>query len=311
MVEHLTGFKWPKTRPKWLRSPKVRRKSSRGVPLELDGFCEELLAAFEFQGQQHNREVAHFGGRSKYDPLKVRRCRQKRVKLMRPTIEEFEAAEKKGKEALLRWAAGMLTKRGIRLRPGGLKRLIRSFRLKVNSARVEELTKECHEYAAAHEGEFLGKMCLSPTDEHRWLCTTHGKVFKNTLTIMKSAARFCPDCGREDNADAAKGRRQDFPTLSGFRRECRRLGVEHYWQFRQGRNILAFKVSMPKDPMDYYKVTARQLFQKTSPHSEPWQYTDEHDDPADLLSHPNWNVRLLSSGKRRRARRGAAAAAHR
>jgi len=41
------GHKFKKIRPKWLRNPKTNR------PLELDGYCEELMIAIEYQGKQH------------------------------------------------------------------------------------------------------------------------------------------------------------------------------------------------------------------------------------------------------------------
>lgn len=41
------GHKFKKIRPKWLRNPKTNR------PLELDGYCDELMIAIEYQGIQH------------------------------------------------------------------------------------------------------------------------------------------------------------------------------------------------------------------------------------------------------------------
>ena len=39
--------KFTKIRPKWIRNPKTNR------PLELDGFCKDLMIAVEYQGIQH------------------------------------------------------------------------------------------------------------------------------------------------------------------------------------------------------------------------------------------------------------------
>ena len=47
VFEQLTGLKFPKLRPDWLRNPKT------GYTLELDGYCEEIAIAFEYQGKQH------------------------------------------------------------------------------------------------------------------------------------------------------------------------------------------------------------------------------------------------------------------
>ena len=44
--EQMFGRPFPRVRPKWLRN-------TTGVPMELDGYCEELRLAFEHQGTQH------------------------------------------------------------------------------------------------------------------------------------------------------------------------------------------------------------------------------------------------------------------
>lgn len=51
--ESLLGVHFPKGRPLWLRN-------SRGYGMELDGYCEALCLAFEYQGQQHYRHVRYF-----------------------------------------------------------------------------------------------------------------------------------------------------------------------------------------------------------------------------------------------------------
>lgn len=71
----------------WLKAP-------NGSFLELDGYCAELGIAFEYQGEQHYKEVI-FGGKSKihwkspkYDKLKVELCLKNNVKLF--VIPYFE-----------------------------------------------------------------------------------------------------------------------------------------------------------------------------------------------------------------------------
>src|SRR5260370_26543427 len=46
MVERMTGVRFPKMRPRWL-------KNERGRQMELDGYAPSLRLAFEYQGQQH------------------------------------------------------------------------------------------------------------------------------------------------------------------------------------------------------------------------------------------------------------------
>ena len=71
--EGIFGKKFPKGRPKWL-------KSKKGFQMELDGYCKEQKIAFEYNGEQHYNEVAHFSGnytlkqRKEYDVWKENLC---------------------------------------------------------------------------------------------------------------------------------------------------------------------------------------------------------------------------------------------
>jgi hypothetical protein len=53
IFESLTGHAFPKARPTWL-------VSKRGYQMELDGYCEALSLAFEFQGIQHFEQTPFF-----------------------------------------------------------------------------------------------------------------------------------------------------------------------------------------------------------------------------------------------------------
>ena len=55
ILEEETGFKWGKIHPKWLGR------------LELDGYCEELNIAFEYQGVQHYRYIPFFHRKGEED----------------------------------------------------------------------------------------------------------------------------------------------------------------------------------------------------------------------------------------------------
>lgn len=73
--------KFPKARPSWL-------VNSRGNRMELDGFCEELRLAFEYQGIQHYKESHHFHKRSSFhqrvadDLVKKQACEKHGVTLL-------------------------------------------------------------------------------------------------------------------------------------------------------------------------------------------------------------------------------------
>ena len=80
--EEIFQDEFPKERPKWLIN-------SRGNQMELDGYNKGLGLAFEAQGEQHYRAVAHFDQtlkdleqRIKDDLTKLELCKQKNVILI-------------------------------------------------------------------------------------------------------------------------------------------------------------------------------------------------------------------------------------
>ena len=77
IFEEETGLKWTSVRPDFLKNNKT------GCNLELDGYCEDLLLAFEYQGIQHYEYVSFFHETEKNfeeqkerDILKIKLCRE-------------------------------------------------------------------------------------------------------------------------------------------------------------------------------------------------------------------------------------------
>ena len=76
--------KFPKSKPKWLINPKT------GWKLELDGYCEELGIAFEYNGIQHYKSIKRFFHSSRrtledqqqIDLLKRKICHDKGIALI-------------------------------------------------------------------------------------------------------------------------------------------------------------------------------------------------------------------------------------
>jgi hypothetical protein len=86
-IENFFGRSFSKQTPDWLNNGWQRKKP--GKRLELDGYNEELRIAFEFQGQQHYKEVPFFKctGHNYVmvkvrDKFKVQRCLDNGVKLL-------------------------------------------------------------------------------------------------------------------------------------------------------------------------------------------------------------------------------------
>jgi hypothetical protein len=69
-LERLTGWKFPKSRPDWL-------KGHSSHPLELDGYNRRHGIAFEYQGYQHYEPVKQYGGRQGWEALKLRDKRKR------------------------------------------------------------------------------------------------------------------------------------------------------------------------------------------------------------------------------------------
>jgi hypothetical protein len=74
IFETVFGKKFPKMRPDWLQNP------VSGKNLELDGYCEELGIAFEYNGIQHYQDSVVYT-RSQYDAYKWQQCQMYGVKL--------------------------------------------------------------------------------------------------------------------------------------------------------------------------------------------------------------------------------------
>lgn len=82
LLEKMTDKKFPKVRPGWLIGGSGRK-------MELDGYSEKLSLAFEYQGEQHFKYIAHFHRerntlkkRLSDDKLKRRLCKKNGVMLL-------------------------------------------------------------------------------------------------------------------------------------------------------------------------------------------------------------------------------------
>jgi hypothetical protein len=104
IIEKYFGESFPKKRPKWLLW-------KMGRQLELDGYCENLKIAFEYQGYQHY-ERAHydhyslkeFKKRKKKDAFKIKKCKEKGILLIIvPYYLEKDQWVSKIKKSYNRW----------------------------------------------------------------------------------------------------------------------------------------------------------------------------------------------------------------
>lgn len=66
IIESITGFSFERIRPEWLFNNKSKKR------LELDGFCNELNIAFEYNGEFHYRQTYRKNDRAKLIKVKER-----------------------------------------------------------------------------------------------------------------------------------------------------------------------------------------------------------------------------------------------
>jgi hypothetical protein len=98
VFEKYFNKEFPRTRPRWL--------TFNGKRLELDGYCEEIGIAFEYQGEYHYIDIPHFGKDveevQETDRIKKDLCKEKGVLVIQIPywIKEYYDIEKELKKQL-------------------------------------------------------------------------------------------------------------------------------------------------------------------------------------------------------------------
>jgi len=89
IFEDTLGKKFVKVRPDFLKNPKTNRN------LELDGYCEELKLAFEYDGEFHYKDLKSndIVKTKERDALKDKLCKENGVKLIRVPYTEKHRLE--------------------------------------------------------------------------------------------------------------------------------------------------------------------------------------------------------------------------
>ena len=83
IFEELTGLFFPSIRPDFLKNPETN------LNLELDGYCDDLKLAFEYQGKQHyefveyfHKTIEKFTNSQKRDRLKLKLCKDHEISVI-------------------------------------------------------------------------------------------------------------------------------------------------------------------------------------------------------------------------------------
>jgi hypothetical protein len=97
IFEGIFEKEFPSIRPDWLKNP------ATGENLELDGYCDALKLAFEYDGGQHSKYTPYFHRKGpqefvyqvKKDNYKTLMCKKKGIKLIRiPSFVPFMDLER-------------------------------------------------------------------------------------------------------------------------------------------------------------------------------------------------------------------------
>src|SRR3989339_104213 len=174
--------KFPKAHPNWL-------KSSTGKNLELDGYCEKLKLAFEYQGEQHYIPNHYFNKTfslekiKQHDEFKKNKCSENKIILIQvPYHIDYEK--------LGRWIEEECKKIGLNPLINAEKIDYRSFDV-YSSKSLEEM----QQIAKKFNGSCLSDAYVNGSTKLKWKCKK-GHFWEAKPSDVKRG-RWCPVCSVE------------------------------------------------------------------------------------------------------------------
>lgn len=182
--EEIFKEKLPKKRPSWLLSEK-------GYRMELDGYCEKLGLAFEYQGGQHYKD--HF---FKYKPRKImfkdiqKQDELKKILCKKNNVVLIEVPYKITADNMQSFIIEQCEKNSIYL-PKPIKKI----NYDAFDVYAKEYLKFSQEYAIKKGGRCLSKTCLDRDSKLKFICAK-GHYFSTTPHSLKSMKTWCPECSK-------------------------------------------------------------------------------------------------------------------
>ena len=177
---------FPKQKPEWLNG------------LELDGYCDELAIAFEYQGQYHyheddffNREEGRFAVVQERDEFKRKECRKQGVQL-------FQVPYTVKHRQFLRHIIEESDKRGIEIPAWARKLRYKDLRV-ASSDRLGEL----REIASERGGECLSTAYVNAHTKMKWRCA-EGHEWEAKPSSIKNNGTWCPVCAAAKSGEWRK-----------------------------------------------------------------------------------------------------------
>lgn len=202
-MEQLFQLSFPRARPSWL-------KGSKGITLELDGYCESLGIGFEHHGQQHFRPISWtgktsqkedlkaFAAQKRRDARKLKLCALNGVKVLVfpeiPALLAVEDVKSKIEEELHRLEISL---------PEGFSERELDFITAYTVPKMREMEAELQQLAAERGGQLVPGSYRGMMEKALWRCA-EGHEWEAVCTTVKTST-WCPRCsGRIVTLDDAR-----------------------------------------------------------------------------------------------------------
>jgi len=174
LMERMFDNKFPKIRPPWI-------KNINDSNLELDGYCEELNLAFEYNGEFHYLDVfGQLDKQQEHDRIKIEECEKKDVTLI---VIPYTVKKQNIQQFIIDYCDNV----GINI-PN---REIIEIDTLMTNVRNDRL-KDLQDWAKKNKGEMITKSYLGCKQNHKFKCE-YAHEFNLTYDSIKHK-RWCNTC---------------------------------------------------------------------------------------------------------------------
>lgn len=208
-MEQLFGKKFPKARPRWL-------KSTEGTQLELDGYCAKLKLAFEHQGAQHFVNIDRFHTRENsfergqnLDDCKRRLCEQRGVRL----LEILEVPRYTPIEELKEYIRQECLHLGVMLPHNFETKVVKLREAYCRSGQSK--FAELQDIATRRGGKLLSKAYFGERSKLKWVCE-QGHVWETAPYVIRRGS-WCKKCASATVADRQRGNIEECKSIAKAR----------------------------------------------------------------------------------------------
>jgi hypothetical protein len=249
----LFGQEFPKKNPPWLRQ-------KNGEPLHFDGFNQDLMLAFEHDGEQHFKHIEYFHptledfqAAQKRDEIKNMLCAENNVELVRIRFDE----------QIVNVPAAILEKLSNVLKAKLVSTEVNwsLFSSSIGSTKISKLEK----HAERHQG-ILRSGEINSEGRVTFFCPRHNHTWHPIAETVLKRGHWCKYCGRQRRAQKFKKTWSDDELIRLGKSFEPKLNYEKWAGVdTQGRYLWACQgddcnFPFPKDPADLKKkLAAKQL----------------------------------------------------